>query len=227
MKTISFALLLMASLAFVLMGCSDNSGPLLAPTDQAGSSPTSPMVPAKVGVQHSVTGSAHTYNMEIYDPVMGWAFVPAPKQKGGVYNVVTINAIDHGDGTFSGKYISQLMGAVPPGLVGFASKVEAKVIQLQLDETGTMAKVVCEITKWIGIPLPAWMIIVFVDKGEGATSERDEESSYWATLDPAERDTWLAWTPQEYLDWEWGIIQPMFPDLGATFPIDNGNIQIR
>jgi hypothetical protein len=35
MKILSFVLLLMVSMAFVLMGCSDNSAPIAAPTDQA------------------------------------------------------------------------------------------------------------------------------------------------------------------------------------------------
>ncbi len=34
MKALSCALLLMAGLAFVLLGCSDNSAPIVSPTDQ-------------------------------------------------------------------------------------------------------------------------------------------------------------------------------------------------
>ena len=41
MKTVSHVLLLMASMAFVLLGCSDNSAPIVAPNDQALSTPTS------------------------------------------------------------------------------------------------------------------------------------------------------------------------------------------
>jgi hypothetical protein len=39
MKIMSLALLLMASMAFVLVGCSDNSAPLVAPTDQSAQTP--------------------------------------------------------------------------------------------------------------------------------------------------------------------------------------------
>jgi len=51
MKLLSVAVLLMASLAFVLMGCSDNSAPLVSPTDRAISSPSLPAVLAKAGGQ--------------------------------------------------------------------------------------------------------------------------------------------------------------------------------
>jgi hypothetical protein len=43
MKTLSFASLLMASMVCVLMGCSDKSSPIVAPTNQAISSPGGPM----------------------------------------------------------------------------------------------------------------------------------------------------------------------------------------
>jgi PBP1b-binding outer membrane lipoprotein LpoB len=39
MKIMSLALLLMASMAFVLVGCSDKSAPLVAPTDQSAQTP--------------------------------------------------------------------------------------------------------------------------------------------------------------------------------------------
>ncbi len=83
MKLLSCALLLMASLAFVLLGCSENSTPIASPTNQM-----APPMPAaglaKGGVLHSVTGSANCY--AIIDPATGFVF-PGPKQKGGFYNV--------------------------------------------------------------------------------------------------------------------------------------------
>ncbi len=51
MKILSLTLLLMASMAFVLLGCSDNSAPIGAPTDQAGLSSSSSTVLAKAGPQ--------------------------------------------------------------------------------------------------------------------------------------------------------------------------------
>jgi hypothetical protein len=222
--------LLMASLAFVLLGCSDNSSPIEASTDQALSSSSSPTVLAKGGVRHSVTGTANTYNITVWsDYFQGFCIVPGPKEKGGFYNVFTLHAIEHHDGTFSGSFVSQFQGKVPPDqAVGFSAKVEGKVIQLMVDETGNMAKVVGEITRITGVPLPQWFVIVLVDKGEGnAPENRDRASSWWWSDKIEDRDLWLAQTPQEYVNWEWNILKEFFPDMGATIPIDNGNIQVR
>jgi hypothetical protein len=58
MKTLSLALLLTASLAFVLLGCSDNSALLPAPTEQALSTTTLPTALGKGGpIMHSATGN--------------------------------------------------------------------------------------------------------------------------------------------------------------------------
>ena len=92
-----------------------------------------------------LTGSAHTY--AIYDP--GNGILPGPKEKGGFYNVIAVNAIDRGAGKFSGSFLSQMQGKVPEDLSdGGLAKVKADVIQLVVDETGTMAKVVYKITEW-------------------------------------------------------------------------------
>lgn len=230
MRLFSSALLLVASLAFVLLGCSDNSSAPVMPTDQAVTSAGSSAPLAKGGVRHSVTGSANTYNITLWnDYFQGYVIVPGPKEKGGFYNVFTIHAIEHNDGTVSGSFVSQFQGKVPPDqATGFSAKVEGKVIQMVVDETGKMAKVVCEITKITGYPLPQWFVIVLVDNGEGnAPGKRDHVSSWWWGDLPSDRDLWLSQTPQQYIDWEWGILKELFPDMGATIPIDNGNIQVR
>lgn len=230
MRILPVALLLMASLALVLVGCSDSSAPLVSPTDQSVSLPGSSATLAKAGVRHSVTGTANTYNITVWsDYFQGYCIIPGPKEKGGFYNVFTIHAIEHGDGTFSGSFISQFQGKVPRDqATGTGAKVEGKVIQLMVDETGTMAKVVCELTRITGYPLPQWFVMVFVDKGEGnAPENRDCASSWWWSDKSEDRDLWLAQTPQEYVDWEWNILKDLFPDMGATIPIDNGNIQVR
>ncbi len=230
MKICPCILLLMASMAFVLGGCSDNSAPILSPTEQSVASPGSSAALAKAGVRHSVTGSANTYNITVWsDYFQGYCIVPGPKEKGGFYNVFTLHAIEHSDGSFSGSFVSQFQGKLPPDqAIGTCAKVEGKVIQLMVDETGTMAKVVCELTKITGFPLPQWFVIVLVDNGEGNAPEtRDRASSWWWSDKTEDRDLWLAQTPQEYVDWEWNILKEFFPDMGATIPIDNGNIQVR
>jgi hypothetical protein len=228
MKILSLALLLMASLAFVLMGCTDNSDPIVAPTGQALSSPSSPAVLAKTEVKHSLTGSANSYNIVYVHPEFGTCIVPGPKQKGGFYNVQTINAIEHSGGSVTGQYLSQFQGKLPEDVPGgfFFGTVHGKVIQLIVDEKG-QAKVVVEITKWEG-PLPAWMVEVFIDNGEGkAPGMPDRMSSWWWDTTTEARDFYLGLTPQQYIDWEWDILEPIFPWMGATVQIDNGNIQIH
>jgi hypothetical protein len=64
MKILPFALLLMASTAFVLLGCSDNSAPIVAPTDQATPQAEQASL-AKVTVTH-FTGIEHP--MELLNP---------------------------------------------------------------------------------------------------------------------------------------------------------------
>jgi len=79
----------------------------------------------------------------------GNGILPGPKEKGGFYNVIAVNAIDRGAGKFSGSFLSQMQGKVPEDLSdGGLAKVKADVIQLVVDETGTMAKVVYKITEW-------------------------------------------------------------------------------
>jgi hypothetical protein len=231
MKTLSLVLLLIASMAFIMMGCSDNSSPVVSSKNQAINTASSNMSLAKGGVQHSLTGSANTYNILASVPGFGNCIIPGPKEKGGFYNVFTVNAIDQGNGTVSGRFVSQFQGKIPPGWEsGSCEKVEGRVIQLVVDETGTKAKVVCEVTTWTvapNNPAPRWFVIAFVDMGEGGKSAPDRESSWWGSSDPADLALWLGQTPQEYIDWEWSILKDIFPDMGATIPIDHGNIQVR
>jgi hypothetical protein len=223
MKTLSLVLLLAVSMTFILMGCSDSSMPTVPASGRAISSPGTPIVMSKSGVSHSLTGSAHTYN--IYDPEFG--ILPAPKEKGNFYNVYTINAVDQGGGKFSGSLLSQLQKYPKDGAFGGLAKIKANVIQLVVDETGTMAKVVCQITEWTpwpGTTPQRWLVVVFVDNGEGKTADpRDQESAWWFSRDDADRDLWLGMSPQEYLDWT----EPQMGGYPLTIPIDNGNIQVR
>jgi len=227
MKCISVALLLAAGLSIGLMGCSQDSNPLVTPTDQPRFSASA--IPAqKIDCRHSLTGSAGSYNVIYVHPDFGPCIIPGPKQKGGFYNVQTINAIEHKNGSVTGQYVSQFHGKIPGDIGGgyFMGTVHGKVIQLMVDEAG-QAKVVVEITAWDG-PLPAWMVEVFIDNGEGKDpGTPDRMSSWWWDTTTESRDFYLSLTPQEYIDWEWGILEPLFPWMGATVGIDNGNIQVH
>ena len=223
MKTF-YAIVLLAFGGLAILGCSESTDQLVAPVEKAST------VSLEKQVLHSVTGSANTYNIIYNHPEFGKCIIPGPKEKDGFYNVITVNAIENKDGTFTGHLLSQFQGKIPKDEATMTSgRVEAKVIQLVVDETGKMAKVVCEITSWNGPELPWWYVIVFVDNGEGNTPEsKDHASSWWFSDLTEDRDLWLSQTPQEYIDWSWAILEPFnLPNMGPTIPIDNGNIQVR
>ncbi len=228
MKSPTFLLLLVAAVTFVLMGCSENLNAPSPINDQSSPSANTNGTLAKPGMTHSLTGSANSYNIVYIHPEFGTCIVPGSKEKGGFYNVQTINAIVHSNGSVTGEYLSQLHGKLPSDVKPecFFATVHGKVIQLMVDEAG-QAKVVVEITKWNG-PLPAWMVEVFIDNGEGkAPGMPDRMSSWWWDTTTDARDFYLSLTPQQYIDWEWSILEPIFPWMGATVRIDNGNIQVH
>jgi hypothetical protein len=225
MKTF-YAIVLLAFVGLAILGCSETTDQVVAPVDKVST------VSLEKQVLHSITGSAHTYNILSVHPDLGNVILPGPKEKGGFYNVLTINAIIHNDGTITGGLVSQFQGKIPDDYtyeyVEFLGKVEIKIIQLVVDETGSIAKIVGEITKWDGPQLPWWFAMASIDKGEGnSSSSKDEVSSWWMSDQESDRDLWLSQEPQEFIDWQWDIIEPYFPEMGATFPIDNGNIQVR
>jgi hypothetical protein len=90
MKTLSCVLLLMASLAFVMLGCSDDLAPIAAPNEQALSTAASSNGLAKGGpVVHSATGSAHT--------ILGIG------ARGGASWFFSFSALQYADGSFGGR----------------------------------------------------------------------------------------------------------------------------
>jgi hypothetical protein len=232
MKILSIGLLLMASMAFVLLGCSDNSSPVVSPTNQVLSSPTTLTGLPKAGVKvlSSLRGSANAYYTLWYGPDgTVWGTIPGPKQKGGFYNTETVQADAYSDGTASGSFHYQYLGKLPPGVEGgFFGKIEGKVIKLAVE--GNKAFVVVEVTKWDLWPLPAWFAQVFIDNGEGASSS-DELSEWFVTdipgVDPVHgsRDTWLAMGPDDFINWSTDQLQGT--GVPVLFPIDHGNIQVR
>jgi hypothetical protein len=132
MKTVSFALLLMASMAFVLGGCTDKSEPILAPTDQI-ESPTSEASLAKHGcVVHSAIAYTRTRVNE-----MGMT-----DKDGQAIAVVTLKAWGFQDGKCCGEFDWEQIGPIVP--YGF-KEVHGKIVQLIV--VGNKAKFMFEITK--------------------------------------------------------------------------------
>ncbi len=86
MKTLSLALLLLASLTFVLVGCSDNSNSLVSTNERT----NAPGVLSKSAPVHSVTGSS---------------LLRFSDENGSVkMGTLTINAFLYQDGTAGGTY---------------------------------------------------------------------------------------------------------------------------
>jgi hypothetical protein len=163
MKVLSCALLLMASMAFVLFGCSDNSNSLVTPNDQAIAPSTSHAVLAKMGEGiHSATGTGHAWYI--------WDRSPA---------LCSFSAILHADGRCSGE-IQDIDKGQPFYFHG-------KVYDLRVEENRARVSWKCTRGSWpaYGAPdMTGWlgmMVVVDNGKGNGAT-EHDLMSMIW--LDP-------------------------------------------
>jgi hypothetical protein len=115
MKTVSFALLLMATLAFVVVGCSDNSTVPVSPTDQ----PAKGAASLGKGVITNVTLSHHP--VPPFPDGTGITQVP-----GGIWHLKNVEAheactISYGNGTEESAtmvhYLSSTMDAMGEGPV--------------------------------------------------------------------------------------------------------------
>jgi hypothetical protein len=156
MKTLSFILLLLASMAFVLLGCSDSSNPLAGPPDRAGIAPNPPASLAKgAAVVHSATGSGHTY---VDGELRTFSFV----------------AKELADGTYQGEWeaFSRNWGRVEGkwhGVVTFVKFDGNKALIVGRETSGSYA---------------GWYdAFAVVDNGEGANGSRDmlTRTDSWAT----------------------------------------------
>lgn len=178
MKALSFALMLMASLGFVLLGCSDNSAPVAGPTDQAITSSSSVADLAKGGVLHSVTGSGHISLINGVTPYNErWA----------------VNAIQHSTTEFSGEV------SYHDWVAGF--KFHGKIIDLKVDELAHQAKVGWILTR-DNIP-PEWgtfdyIFMVIQDNGKG---ENDWVSYAWggSGLEGISLQDWIDMNPSAFM----------------------------
>jgi hypothetical protein len=123
MKTFSFFLLLLASVEFLLMGCSDNSSPVVSPTNQAINSPSGSMGLAKATLTYftgtdvflypisyitAERGNRTKLTMEIVDEVEAMSVtVPSVKLPfvSGTADITGKGTLDeNGEGTFFGKF---------------------------------------------------------------------------------------------------------------------------
>jgi hypothetical protein len=217
MKILSCALLLMASLAFVLAGCSDNSVPPVTPGEPTLSPASTSPVLQKGGVTHAVSGSAH------------WKFVAVTGEENGRF---TFSAVQHADGSVTGELVSRDKGRIMYG--------QAKVYGLHV--SGNMAKLDFRFTHGNfntfyapGVKITdivGWVIVI--DNGEGAnangpdlvslivfTEGSDIQPLTIAQLDPMGPEEYLQ-TMGDYISEYYGI-----PYEAFLTTYDNGSVHVR
>ena len=200
-----------ASSAFVLLGCSDNSNALVTPSDQTLATASSPSSLAKGG---AVVGSA-----------VGGGSIVTPGGDVTMFSSVKFGftALMYKDGTCGGQVEMDLVG-MDASLV---KKIHGTVMGAKFE--GNVAMFWAELRTEFVVDLvgPAtWrQIFVVTDNGEGENSVPDRMSNPWLTsedLAPEEFDTYWAMSPSAFL----GTI-PVDIGTPAEYPLERGNIQVR
>lgn len=229
MKALSVVLLLMASMAFVMVGCSENSSPIATTSsDQSllrSGGAASPSL-AKVGpLLNSVSGNVHAFN-QFYSLKGG-------KRWDNFCNI-SLSAKLGQDDIPSGNIYVRYIGVEPPP--GFFPPFAGRIIQLRFEENpgvGMMAKVMFEITKGAELFPPEWGFgptpvgcFVVVDGGEGKNAPPDCQSTLWAIDNPGVMQTYgfYEMTPSDFLE---STVPWLPPGLPVCTSVGNGNLQVR
>jgi hypothetical protein len=207
MKTISVVLLLMASLAFVLVGCSDNSGPVGTQMDQTLSAGTSPTALAKGGiVKHTATGGARV--REFWGGEVKWNFSFSAVQHDGGTSTGEVEMVDHSGLKFHGKI--------------FSLQVEGNRAKLNW----TFAN-----GPWTGFYGSA----VVEDNGEGKNVSPDMTTGVLWT-DGSDIGIYtipqlIEMSPNQFIDWlenyVFVVLIGLPPGLPALIPTEHGNVQVK
>jgi len=225
-KTLSLALLLMASMAFVLLGCSDREDSVLSPPDAPSLSPAAELTATGLGksgpVLNSVSGNLHHF-FGIADGT--------GKRRWDCFSNVSVSAKLDQDHIASGSIRSRYIGTPPEG---YFPPFSGRIIQLMVEDNpgvGRMAKVMFEITEGAELfppeygPTPVGVVVV-IDGGEGKKALPDCTVVWWAIDSPEviEAIGLYGMSPLEYAQ----LIQSMLPpEVPLYSPVDNGNIQVR
>jgi hypothetical protein len=204
MKVLSLIMLFVASMAFVLVGCNDNSSPLLAPTEKALSNATTPSALAKGGpVVHSASG-----NCGIFFEGKNVTFA--------------FTANKYADGSCSGEYQIYTHSQDPAW-----GKWHGKVVSLEIHD-GNKA-VIGGVETHSGFP-GYFDTFVVIDNGEGKNATPDMWTStvYWSETQ-SDPPVWSLPPDQVYNK----IIEEQL-SMGYVvtvgdflIPIQHGNIQVR
>jgi hypothetical protein len=206
MKILSLALLLMASMAFVLLGCSENTNPLLPTSDQTYSSSQSSGLAKGGAVVHSASGGGHmsqTWGMEVK-----WT--------------ISFSALQHADGSSAGQ-----IQFVDPSGMSFHGKI------LDLYVEGNKAKLCWTFTSGVWKGLFGCMLVADYGEGKGAASPDLVSGILWTDGSDIGTGTIAgikAMSPDEFIAWLEGYLFPFLgipPGLPVLEPISHGNIQVR
>ena len=219
MKTLSCVLLLMASMAFVLVGCSDNSAPL-SPIESAVTAAGSPAALAKGGNLHSVTGG------------MQWRSLP----NGQTQVRMGFSAVMHGDGSVSGEIQSKDAGPIftfHGNVCGLKVSDNIALIEFTFakGEIGgmPMEDIYAELSAVRG-----WLLVV--DNGEGKNAGPDLDAGVlWG--DDAELEYYLgagntveyisSLDVEGYINFMTTVVLPAFGNPPLYLEVENGSIQVR
>lgn len=208
MKTVSFVLLLISSMAFVLVGCSDNAGSIVAPTDQALSSGNLPIALAKGAVLASASGSAQMYLDADGNPTLS---------RSDILRVCTFNAREHAGESYSGEFTT-LGPPVPGRTFGF----RGEILQVKVQEN--KAKMIFRILGARGGMSGTEGLnccYVVADNGEGSNAPLPDMNSPFWVFDPADTEQFLNMTPDGFLEF---LQLQGWPGL---VPINLGDVQIK
>jgi hypothetical protein len=201
MKLLSCALLLMASMAFVLAGCTESATPLVSPNEAVASSATSVPSLAKAGPVLSVTGNCNLWLMGKMGTLTINAFKYEGGQVKGVLNAVTTAINSDPDNAPYAKMHSEVVSLTlyenytfKNGVSGPTALVWCREFVNEYYKDHYFAYFVVDLGKGKGTPGPDWT---------GPISDRYESI--------------INLSPQDIVDqFEWAFV-----------PIDVGNVTIQ
>jgi len=207
MKTFSFVLLLKAGMAFVLLGCSDNSNPVVTPSEQtiAASSSGASLAKGKP-IVHSANGACNDF---FEGKMQTWAF----------------NAKQYADGTCDG--VVQIVVHSQPRDYGF---LHCNVLSLKVwDVPGGKAAVIGMVEVEKGPYNGSYDAFVVYDYGEGKKAPPDMYTTAicWDPDNSYENmyEVWQ-WPPDKVIQ-RIVEIHPGTTVNDILLPVREGNVQVR
>jgi hypothetical protein len=222
MRTVSFVLLLIAGLALMATGCSDNSASVTSPGDQT-LSRTAELPATILGksgpLLNSVSGNMHNF-IKFSNGKAG--------KKWDFFGDVSMSAKLDQDNTASGNIRVHYIGERPPESWPAFS---AKISQLKVENNpgvGVMAKLMFVVTEGAEImemygPTPVGCMVV-IDGGEGKKALPDCTVKI-VCIDSPEVMAFYGFyemSPLQYFQ-----LMELWFGPPQYLPIDNGNIQVR